>query len=309
MIAATRARSASARPASGSSSSSRRARVASDSAISSRRCSPCDRLSHACAARSTRPTAASSDQVCAFCSSSLCASRHRPRRSCCAACTATRTFSNTVRLRNTLRIWNERLMPSRTRRNIASFVTSRPSNVIVPALGDSTPVSMLKKVVLPAPFGPMKLCSRYGWTSRSIRSAVTSEPKCFDRPRTLSTGVAGSESMRLARYGAMTSGRAGIVSRTSVQRDRRSTRCTMPWMPSGEKNANAMTIGAKISHQCSVRLLSLSSSRMNAIAPHSGPRNWWTPPSTVISRLSPACSQLRLFAYAPCSIRHSRPPA
>src|SRR5436305_13945924 len=34
-------------------------------------------------------------------------------------------------------------------------VTSRPSNVIRPAVGLYTPVSMLKNVVLPAPFGPI----------------------------------------------------------------------------------------------------------------------------------------------------------
>jgi hypothetical protein len=67
-------------------------------------------------------------------------------------------------------------------------------------------------------------------------------------------------------------------------------------MPSGEASANTMTIGANISHQVSVIAESRSSSTIKAIAPHSGPRKWCTPPSTVISSESPACCQLRLSA-------------
>ena len=37
----------------------------------------------------------------------------------------------------------------------ACSVMSSPSKVIRPAVGLYTPVSMLKKVVFPAPFGPM----------------------------------------------------------------------------------------------------------------------------------------------------------
>ena len=39
---------------------------------------------------------------------------------------------------------------------------SCPSNTMLPSFGFSSPVSMLKNVVFPAPFGPMKLCSLYG---------------------------------------------------------------------------------------------------------------------------------------------------
>ncbi len=67
-------------------------------------------------------------------------------------------------------------------------------------------------------------------------------------------------------------------------------------MPSGDSSANAMMTGAKISHQFSVTALSRSSSTMKTIAPQSGPRKWWTPPSAAISTGSPACCQLRLLA-------------
>ena len=74
------------------------------------------------------------------------------------------------------------------------------------------------------------------------------------------------------------------------------SRCTAPWIPSGETSANIMMTGANNSHQLSVMALSLSCRSVKAIAPHNGPRNWCTPPSTVISSASPACCQPRLSA-------------
>ena len=52
-------------------------------------------------------------------------------------------------------IWYERAMPFCEIRFGGSPVMSSPSNRMRPEVGRSTPVRQLKKVLLPAPFGPM----------------------------------------------------------------------------------------------------------------------------------------------------------
>ena len=46
-------------------------------------------------------------------------------------------------------------MPRRTRSSGASALMSLPSNRIEPDVGANRPLTRLKNVVLPAPFGPM----------------------------------------------------------------------------------------------------------------------------------------------------------
>ena len=46
-------------------------------------------------------------------------------------------------------------MPSVTRSWVESLVMSRPSKAMEPEVGGKNPLIRLKKVVLPAPFGPM----------------------------------------------------------------------------------------------------------------------------------------------------------
>ena len=179
--AATTTRSASARPAKGSSSSSSLLSMDNVTAISSRRLAPCGRLVQASAALSARPTASRMLQVRSLIASSPCASANRPPVPIFCPCTATRTFSNTVRFGNTERIWNEREMPRRARACTEKLVMSLPSKKILPLVGGNTPVSMLNIVVLPAPFGPSTECSTKGRTSRLISLAVTRLPNCLDR--------------------------------------------------------------------------------------------------------------------------------
>ena len=45
-------------------------------------------------------------------------------------------------------------------------VMSSPLNTMRPAVGRSTPVRQLKKVLLPAPFGPMMARISPRWTSK-----------------------------------------------------------------------------------------------------------------------------------------------
>src|SRR5204863_3381240 len=58
-------------------------------------------------------------------------------------------------------------------------VTSSPSKTILPAVGRYTPVSMLKKVVLPAPLGPIRLTMRSRGIVKSTSSVATSPPNSF----------------------------------------------------------------------------------------------------------------------------------
>ena len=51
--------------------------------------------------------------------------------------------------------WNVRATPRAVMRSARQPVMSWPSNTRRPALGASTPVTRLKSVVLPAPFGPI----------------------------------------------------------------------------------------------------------------------------------------------------------
>ena len=70
-------------------------------------------------------------------------------------CSATRTFSSTVRCGNTAEIWNERMTPRRAMCAGVSRVMSSPLKRIWPAVGVRNLVSRLKQVVLPAPLGPI----------------------------------------------------------------------------------------------------------------------------------------------------------
>lgn len=60
-------------------------------------------------------------------------------------------------------IWKERPIPSRVRACGERRVMSRPLNRMLPRVGFSCPLSRLKKVVFPAPLGPMMDVRRFFW--------------------------------------------------------------------------------------------------------------------------------------------------
>src|ERR1039457_4564850 len=65
------------------------------------------------------------------------------------------TFSTTLISANGFRFWNERATPSRAITWGTIPVISSPFRNTLPLLGRQLPVMALKKVVFPAPFGPM----------------------------------------------------------------------------------------------------------------------------------------------------------
>src|SRR2546428_259202 len=106
-----------------------------------------------------------------------------------AAC----TFSNTVSFGKMLVRWNERPMPRRQTSCGASPVMSRPFRTTVPASGRRSPVTRLKNVVLPAPFGPMiaaiwpratpSVTPATAWKpSNALRTLCTSSTQCPRQP-------------------------------------------------------------------------------------------------------------------------------
>ena len=93
-----------------------------------------------------------------------------------------RTFSRAVRCGNTAEIWNERTSPSRATSAGRTPVMSRPLNTIRPTVGAMNLLSMLKQVVLPAPFGPIRAWIVPRWMRSETSLTARKSPKLLLRP-------------------------------------------------------------------------------------------------------------------------------
>src|SRR6266567_1684642 len=128
-------------------------------------------------ASSASPSVASSSMLssrtsrCALAARSM--RRATPRRSA----TPSATLSSTERRRNSALIWNVRPSPRFTRVACPTAVMSSPPSTIRPEEGASAPMSMLTKVVLPAPFGPIRAWRAPVCRRKSMSSATVSAPK------------------------------------------------------------------------------------------------------------------------------------
>src|SRR5262252_1066346 len=89
--------------------------------------------------------------------------------------------------------WKVRQMPSAVRRYDASSPISRPAKRMCPASGPRAPVTRLKNVVLPAPFGPMIAWIPPLSTVRSSFERTASFPKLRESPSTASSGTLTAE--------------------------------------------------------------------------------------------------------------------
>src|SRR5882672_6496623 len=85
--------------------------------------------------------------------------------------------------------WKERAMPRWAILCGGVPAMSRPSKMMRPAVGASCPVSRLKKVVLPAPLGPITACRAPSWTSRVTALTAVSAPKALVSPSVLTRGI------------------------------------------------------------------------------------------------------------------------
>src|SRR5713101_8951188 len=85
--------------------------------------------------------------------------------------------------------WKERAMPRWAILCGGVPAMSRPSKTMRPEVGASCPVSRLKKVVLPAPLGPITECRAPSWTSRVTALTAVSAPKALVSPSVLRSGI------------------------------------------------------------------------------------------------------------------------
>src|SRR5579884_4542985 len=89
-------------------------------------------------------------------------------------------------------------MPNRAITCAGRPVTGRPANTTSPASGRKKPVTRLKRVVLPAPFGPMSAVMDPCSTARLARSTARTPPNARRRSRTSRIGAGPGAPGRLA---------------------------------------------------------------------------------------------------------------
>src|SRR3954464_5007710 len=95
-------------------------------------------------------------------------------------CIPTCTFSSAVIVRNSLMFWNVRAMPALVTRSGRLAVMSLPLNRTLPVVGLYSPVMQLKKVVLPAPLGPISETMPFSGTLKLTSLTATRPPKTFE---------------------------------------------------------------------------------------------------------------------------------
>src|SRR5216683_208466 len=101
------------------------------------------------------------------------------------------TFSSTDMLSNVCGTWNVRASPRRARASGGMLVMSWPSNNTLPDVDRMSPVRQLKKVDLPAPFGPIRPRMSPCSSVTEAASTALKLPKAFVTARA-SRSMAGS---------------------------------------------------------------------------------------------------------------------
>src|SRR5262245_4739013 len=98
------------------------------------------------------------------------------------------TLSSTDSLGNKLVIWNVRASPRPVRRWLGQCVTSWPNSRTWPDVAGKMPVITLKRVVLPAPLGPMMALRSPAISVRFTSRTALSPPKLLQSPLSSRTG-------------------------------------------------------------------------------------------------------------------------
>src|SRR4029453_15843016 len=125
-----------------------------------------------------------------------------------------RTFSSTVAPGRMFVIWYERAIAFCEMRCGGSPAMSSPAKMMRPAVGRSTPVTQLKNVDLPAPFGPMMARSSPGCTAMQTLLSAVSPSKRTVRPSVRRMGAA----LRLSAVAAVRRG-PGMLVKLAGRRD------------------------------------------------------------------------------------------
>src|SRR5216683_1480193 len=166
-------------PAAGSSSRISSGSVESTSPSSTHCRWPCASWPTSRSAAETRPIRSSISSTSALAFS--------PR---CRRLTASQMFSRTERPSNTFGTCVLMPMPSRAISCAWALEMSLPRNSTWPWVGSSWPVSILKKVLLPAPFGPIRQRSSPSSKLKSTLRTARTPPKCMLRSRVCNSGSA-----------------------------------------------------------------------------------------------------------------------
>ena len=103
-----------------------------------------------------------------------------------------------MRRRNSCGIWKVRTIPRRNRAWAGRPVMSWPSKRILPSVGGRAPATMLKMVLLPAPFGPMIPVMRSASTWNEQRSTAVRPPKRRVSASTARMGGCGTAGFAIA---------------------------------------------------------------------------------------------------------------
>src|SRR5580698_4689275 len=90
------------------------------------------------------------------------------------------TFSSTVMSSNVIGTWKVRPMPARAWASGEARVMSAPSNRMRPVVGSVSPAMQLKKVDLPAPFGPISPMISPSATDRSAPATAWKLPNALE---------------------------------------------------------------------------------------------------------------------------------
>src|SRR6266540_274430 len=89
-------------------------------------------------------------------------------------------LSTTVMPRKSAMFWNVRATPSAAICGGRKWVMTFPSRTMRPCSGWNTPLMQLRRVVLPAPLGPITDRISPGRTSRLTRATAWTPPKCLE---------------------------------------------------------------------------------------------------------------------------------
>ena len=186
-------------------------------------------------------------------------------------------------------IWKERATPRSQMRYVARAWIASPCSRTVPWFGGNNPETILNRVVLPAPLGPI---SAWIWPASMRRLAFDTAcmpPKCLD---TLSTSSSvpvctggrrnagkGSPSMILRALIAAASSSGGF--------QRRINWAQMPISPPGEYITKPTNTSPNQNSQLELQIESSSRNRTKNTEPRAGPRMLCMPPMTTMASISP----------------------
>ena len=173
-------------------------------------------------------------------------------------------------------VWYVRATPRRAISWAGRRVIGSAPSVTVPASGAEKPDIKFNTVVLPAPFGPIRLVMKPARAVKVRASTARSPPN--DTPSPVTTSEASAP--RSARHAGRSDVARGAVDDARARRARRS----VPAMPSGTSHSTPSRRTPKTSSRYSATRARASGRSTTTAAPSSGPTTVSTPPTMTTRR-------------------------